>query len=112
MKREKQLLVRISDADKERIQAKMEEAGIRNMSAYIRKMCIDGYFITLQIPELTECAKLLRYDLAMSLTKGNHAFIVCTHVDKHHIHSHIVIAFIKGLAILNDKQDKKSDGSP
>ncbi|MDE7262733.1 MAG: MobC family plasmid mobilization relaxosome protein [Oscillospiraceae bacterium] len=24
-------------------------------------MCIDGYFITLQIPELTECAKLLRY---------------------------------------------------
>lgn len=26
----------------------------------------------------------------MSLTKGKHAFIVCTHVDKHHIHSHIV----------------------
>ena len=28
MKREKQLLIRISDEDKERIQAKMEEAGI------------------------------------------------------------------------------------
>lgn len=26
----------------------------------------------------------------MSLTKGKHAFIVCPHVDKHHIHSHIV----------------------
>lgn len=26
----------------------------------------------------------------MSLTKGKHAFIVCTHVDKEHIHSHIV----------------------
>jgi len=26
----------------------------------------------------------------MSLTKGKHAFIICTHVDKHHIHSHIV----------------------
>ena len=25
----------------------------------------------------------------MSLTKGKHAFIVCTHVDKEHIHSHI-----------------------
>ena len=24
-------------------------------------MCIDGYTINLQIPELTECAKLLRY---------------------------------------------------
>ena len=37
-----------------------------------------------------ELANKLGYDLAMSLTKGNHAFIVCTHVDKHHIHSHIV----------------------
>ncbi len=36
-------------------------ANIRNMSAYIRKMCIDGYTVNLQIPELTECAKLLRY---------------------------------------------------
>lgn len=26
----------------------------------------------------------------MSLTKGKHAFIVCTHVDKRHIHSHII----------------------
>ncbi|WP_347707842.1 relaxase/mobilization nuclease domain-containing protein [Eubacterium sp. 1001713B170207_170306_E7] len=30
------------------------------------------------------------YDLAMSLTKGKHAFIVCTHIDKQHIHSHII----------------------
>ena len=37
-----------------------------------------------------EQANKIGYDLAMSLTKGNHAFIVCTHVDKHHIHSHIV----------------------
>ena len=37
-----------------------------------------------------ELANKIGYDLAMSLTKGNHAFIVCTHVDKQHIHSHIV----------------------
>ena len=37
-----------------------------------------------------EQANKIGYDLAMSLTKGKHAFIVCTHVDKHHIHSHIV----------------------
>lgn len=37
-----------------------------------------------------ELANKIGYNLAMSLTKGNHAFIVCTHVDKHHIHSHIV----------------------
>lgn len=34
---------------------------IRNMSAYIRKMCIDGYTVHLQISELDECVKLLRY---------------------------------------------------
>ncbi len=37
-----------------------------------------------------ELANKIGYDLAMSLTKGKHTFIVCTHVDKHHIHSHIV----------------------
>lgn len=37
-----------------------------------------------------ELANKISYDLAMSLTKGKHAFIVCTHVDKQHIHSHIV----------------------
>ena len=37
-----------------------------------------------------ELANKIGYNLAMSLTKGKHAFIVCTHVDKHHIHSHIV----------------------
>ena len=37
-----------------------------------------------------ELANKIGYDLAMSLTKGKHAFIVCIHVDKQHIHSHIV----------------------
>ena len=43
------------------IERKMALAGIQNMSAYIRKMCIDGYTVNLKIPELTECARLLRY---------------------------------------------------
>ena len=29
-------------------------------------------------------------ELAMRFTKGNNAFIVCTHVDKAHIHNHII----------------------
>jgi len=28
--------------------------------------------------------------LALSFTKGQHAFVVCTHIDKSHIHNHIV----------------------
>ena len=32
----------------------MEQAGIENMSAYIRKMVIDGYVVKLDLPELRE----------------------------------------------------------
>ena len=35
-------------------------------------------------------ANRLGYELAMRFTKGKHAFIVCTHVDKAHIHNHII----------------------
>lgn len=38
-----------------------------------------------------ETANRIGYDLAMKLTHGNHAFVCCTHVDKAHTHSHIVI---------------------
>ncbi len=37
-----------------------------------------------------ELANKLGYELAMNFTKGKHAFIVATHVDKAHIHSHII----------------------
>lgn len=43
------------------IKQKMALVGVRNMSGYLRKMAIDGYVINLEIPELPECAKLLRY---------------------------------------------------
>ena len=43
------------------IEQKMTLAGVHNMSAFIRKMSIDGYVVNLEIPELAECAKLLRY---------------------------------------------------
>lgn len=35
-------------------------------------------------------ANKIGYDLAMSLTKGKHAFLVCIHVDRSHVHSHII----------------------
>ena len=42
MKKEEELKIRISAEDKERIRFKMEESGILNMSAYVRKMALDG----------------------------------------------------------------------
>ena len=52
---------KVSEEERKLIEQKMALAGIRNMSGYIRKMCIDGITVNLQIPELAECAKLLRY---------------------------------------------------
>lgn len=52
---------KVTDEERALIEQKMELAGVHNMSAYIRKMCIDGYTVNLQIPELNECARFLRY---------------------------------------------------
>lgn len=37
-----------------------------------------------------EDANEIGYELAMRFTKGRHAFIVATHVDRAHIHNHII----------------------
>ena len=37
-----------------------------------------------------EEANKIGYELAMRFTKGNHAFVVCTHIDKSHVHNHII----------------------
>ena len=39
-------------------------------------------------------ANRIGYDMAMSLTKGKFAYMVCTHVDKEHIHSHILLSAV------------------
>jgi len=37
----------------------MEAAGIRNMSAYIRKMCCDGYIVRLDLSDVRKMVQLL-----------------------------------------------------
>ena len=39
--------LRLSEAEYARIQENMQELGTRNMSAYLRKMALDGYCIQL-----------------------------------------------------------------
>ncbi len=38
----------------------MEEAGIDNMSAFMRKMAIDGYVIKLDLSDINEFSRILR----------------------------------------------------
>lgn len=50
----------VSEQERELIQAKMELYGTGNMSAYLRKIAIDGYVVNLELPELAEMVSLLR----------------------------------------------------
>lgn len=54
------ILVMLKDGDRELIKKRMKEAGINNMSAYIRKMAIDGYVVRLDLTDVNEIARLLR----------------------------------------------------
>ena len=51
---------KLSPEEWELIEKRMEITGIRNKSAFIRKMCIDGYVIVLDPKDLSEMGKLLR----------------------------------------------------
>ncbi len=53
------ILVMLRDGDRELIKRRMDEAGIRNMSAYIRKMAIDGYVIRLDLKDVKEVSRLM-----------------------------------------------------
>ena len=59
--RTKRLLIPVSPEERELIDKKMEIAGFTNISAYARKMMIDGYTVNIDIPELRETLKLLHY---------------------------------------------------
>ena len=39
---------------------KMEEAGVKNRSAYVRKMALDGYVVRLDMTDINELIRLLR----------------------------------------------------
>jgi len=54
------IILRLSTTDRGKIQAKMKQANINNMSAYIRKMSIDGIIVRLQIDEIKELLRLMR----------------------------------------------------
>ena len=59
-KRNVPLLFYVSEQEKELIETKMEQYGTNNLSAYLRKMAIDGYVVNLDLPELKELVSLLR----------------------------------------------------
>ena len=58
-KRDEIIILRTTKAEKNRIYEKMLGMGIRSLSAYIRKMALDGYCLNLDLPQLRRMAYLL-----------------------------------------------------
>ena len=54
------VLFLVSPQEMELIRQKMAQFGTDNLSAYLRKMAIDGYVLQLDLPELKELVSLLR----------------------------------------------------
>ena len=50
----------VTPDEKEQIEQKMSELGTGNLSAYLRKMAIDGRILKLDLPELRELLSLMR----------------------------------------------------
>ncbi len=55
-----QVKFRVTPEERKMIDRRMEQAGISNMAAYLRKMAIDGYVVKLELPELRDFISLLR----------------------------------------------------
>ena len=60
--RKKQIHFMVNDIELELIKKRMEEAGIKSLGAYMRKMAIDGYTIRLDLSDMREAVRLLRID--------------------------------------------------
>ena len=58
--RNTQVIFWVTEAEQALIRRKMAGLGTNNMSAYLRKMAVDGYVVKLDIPELQEMISLLR----------------------------------------------------
>ena len=59
-KRDEIIILRLTKTEKNRIYEKMFSMGIRSLSAYIRKMALDGYCLNLDLPQLRRMAYLLQ----------------------------------------------------
>ena len=53
--------VRFSPMEIGQVKRKMEQMGIYNMSAFIRKMSLDGYCVNLDLSSVKEMVRLLGY---------------------------------------------------
>ena len=75
-KRDEIIILRLTKTEKNRIYEKMFSMGIRSLSAYIRKMALDGYCLNLDLPQLRRMAYLLQ-NCSNNLNQYRFGKLVC-----------------------------------
>lgn len=54
------IYIRLTSAEVDQIRNRMELCGMRNLSAYIRKMALNGYIIQMEMTDVKEILRLLK----------------------------------------------------
>ncbi len=54
------IFVKLTKEEKELIQKRMKDAGIQNMSAYIRRIALNGYVIQVDMSDVKEILRLVK----------------------------------------------------
>ncbi len=57
---EKRITIRLTEKELKMIEERMKQAGTKNMSAFLRKMALNGYVIHLDLSKLDEVERLMR----------------------------------------------------
>ncbi len=57
--RTKQILFRVTEQEREMIERRMAQSGIKNMRAYLLKMAVDGRVIHVELDSVKEMVRLL-----------------------------------------------------
>ena len=87
------LFVWLSQEERDEIERRMGEAGIRNMSAYVRKMTLDGYVLHVDLSPVRELVSLQR-------RCSNNLNQVAVHAHTYGIYEHEIKSLQKDYAAL------------
>lgn len=60
MSKDRVFQLRLSAEERKAIEERMEKIGVKNFSAYLRKMALNGYYIVLDLSDVKELLRLLR----------------------------------------------------
>ena len=60
MSKDKVFQLRLSAEERKAIEERMAKIGVKNFSAYLRKMALNGYYIVLDLSDVKELLRLLR----------------------------------------------------